>query len=359
MNPPIKREGEGKMSGYQCPVDFGTATAAIVDDDRAMHVIIRKTLEREKIGTILDAYDLASARRLFAEHRVDVVVLDVNMPDGSGIELIPELIREDDDLSPGVLMLTASEDLSDAREALRLGADDYLSKPVDSALLARRAARTLALRLSYRRLNERREELEGEVRRRTAQLERAYRELAIGLGRAASFRDNETWEHVRRMSDTCTTIAAAIGWSETDVETLRLASTTHDVGKIGIPDRILFKPGALTKDERKVMEQHAEIGAQILQGDESALIAMARAIALSHHEWWDGSGYPKGLSGEDIPLVGRITAIADVYDALTNERPYKAAWTAEAARAHIRDGAGTHFDPHLVDVFLSTVPGEE
>lgn len=343
------------MIAKNYPIDFARASVAIVDDDPTVRLVVRKAIERHNVGRIEEASSVAGGRQLVSSGEFDLFVLDVNMPDGYGVDLIPDIIDHHREIAPGILVLTANHEPEIARTALRRGADDFLTKPVDQELLSARMSRVLALRLSYRALANRREELEREVRARTDQLTRAYQEVTESLGRASSFRDNETWEHVSRMSNLSARIAEELGWEASDVDLLRIAATTHDVGKIGIPDAILFKPATLTPEEREVMETHTIIGAQILEGTESRLVTMSRTVAISHHEKWDGSGYPSGLAGDDIPIVGRITAIADVYDALTNERPYKPAWTPEEAVQLIRDGAGSHFDPDAVKAFLSVV----
>jgi len=176
------------------------------------------------------------------------------------------------------------------------------------------------------------------------------------LGRAAEYRDNETGYHTIRMSQTSALLAQKLGWSTTDTEMMLNASPMHDIGKIGIPDHILLKPGKFEPAEWEIMKSHAAIGAELLDGDDSPLLRLAREIALSHHEKWDGSGYPNGLAGEAIPQSGRIAAVADVFDALTSSRPYKRAWTVEAAEAFVRDNTGSHFDPTVEECFLANMP---
>jgi putative two-component system response regulator len=194
--------------------------------------------------------------------------------------------------------------------------------------------------------------LEQKVRERTRELEETRMEIIRRLGRAAEYRDNETGLHIIRMSKFSQILGQATGMSDQDSGMLLNASPMHDIGKIGIPDSILLKPGKLDADEWEIMKTHSSIGAKILSGHPSELMQMAREIALTHHEKWDGSGYPGGLSGEEIPLSGRIVALADVFDALTSERPYKKAWAVDDAVSFIKENSGKHFDPTLVELFI-------
>jgi putative two-component system response regulator len=201
------------------------------------------------------------------------------------------------------------------------------------------------------------EVLDARVRERTVELHDAQLEIVRRLALAAESRDEETGDHIDRISRLCYEMARAIDLPEPEAELLRHASVLHDVGKIGIPDRILLKPGKLDPDEWEIMKTHAEIGASILAGSATPLLQAAEEIALTHHERWDGSGYPRGLAREDIPLAGRICAICDVFDALRSERPYKRAWPRREALVEIRNQSGSHFDPRLVEVFLRLQDG--
>jgi hypothetical protein len=209
-----------------------------------------------------------------------------------------------------------------------------------------------------RRAADRADELEQRVRERTAELRETQLEIVQRLAQAADSRDEETGEHIDRIGRLCESLALAVGVDTHDAELLRHASAMHDVGKIGIPDRVLLKPGPLGPDEWEQMKTHTTLGAQILSGSRSELLQLAERVALTHHERWDGSGYPAGLAGEEIPLAGRICAVCDVYDALISERPYKRAWSREDALAEIRRGAGSHFDPRLADAFLRLQAGD-
>ncbi len=230
-----------------------------------------------------------------------------------------------------------------------MGAVDYITKPVSPPLVQARVATHLRLYSHERHLTEL-------VRERTQELEATRLEIIRRLGRAAEFKDDETGQHVIRMSHYTRILAEASGMPAEEVDVLFNAAPMHDIGKIGIPEAILLKPGKLTEDEWKVMKKHPAIGAGIIGRHENELLNTARIVALTHHEKWDGTGYPRGLAGEDIPLVGRIVSIADVFDALTSERPYKHAWPVEEATAFLEKQSGSQFDPRLVALFMQRLP---
>ncbi|MCW9040699.1 MAG: HD domain-containing protein, partial [Rhodospirillales bacterium] len=300
--------------------------------------------------------DPRQVKGLQDETGFDLILLDIRMPHLDGfqvMELLSEGIKED--YLP-VLILTAQTDQETRLKALQLGAKDFVTKPFDQSEVLNRIANMLEVRLLY---NDRRRQnaiLEEKVRERTQELEETRLEIIRRLGRAGEFRDNETGMHVIRMSKFCQQLAMAAGYGEDFGRAVLIASPMHDVGKIGIPDAILLKPGKLDNDEWEIMKTHATIGAEILSDHPSELMQMAQRIALTHHEKWDGSGYPNGLKGEDIPVEGRIAALADVFDALTSERPYKKAWLVEDAVTLISDQAGKHFDPALSEAFLRIIP---
>jgi putative two-component system response regulator len=233
--------------------------------------------------------------------------------------------------------------------ALELGAEDYVTKPFNAAIVLARVKAHLAV-------FEQNRVLEHMVDERTQELKENRLQIIQRLCKAAEFRDNETGFHVTRMSQYSSLIALSAGFSPGDAEMILLASPMHDIGKIGIPDAVLLKPGKLDPSEWSIMKQHAMIGAEIIGDHVDPLLVMAREIAASHHEKWDGSGYPLGLRGPEIPLVARIVAIADVFDALTSVRPYKECWSVAAAKKHVVDNSGSHFDPDLIPAFLSALP---
>ncbi len=287
----------------------------------------------------LDA--LAIARR----SPPSLILLDVMMAGLDGHEVCRLLKADLRTRDVPIIFITASDNGDDEQRGLDLGAVDYLRKPLNPPLVLRRVAIHLALHNQNRLLDAR-------VRERTRQLEDTRREIVRRLALAGEYRDNETGLHITRMSHTVRLLALAAGVPEHEAELLHQAAPMHDIGKIGIPDRILLKPGRLDPEEMAVMKTHSSIGAEIIGRHDSRLLTMAREVALTHHEKWDGSGYPRGLAGEAIPLEGRLTALADVYDALTSVRPYKRAWSVDEAFAHIRAQAGEHFDPRLAHLFL-------
>ena len=278
------------------------------------------------------------------EHRPDMILLDIMMPGMDGYEVCRQLKADPRSEKIPVIFVTAKGDIEDEQHGLELGAVDYITKPVSAPIVKARVSTQLAL---YNQNHA----LEVKVQERTEELISTRLEIIRHLGRAAEYKDNETGLHVIRMSHYSRLIAEALDFGSDWSDLIFNASPMHDIGKIGIPDNILLKPGKLDKDEWDIMKKHPEFGAEIIGDHPSDILKMSKEIALSHHEKWDGSGYPYGLAGEDIPLSGRIIAIADVFDALTTERPYKNAWTVEDAVKLINDSSGQHFDPKLVPVF--------
>jgi putative two-component system response regulator len=279
----------------------------------------------------------------------DMVLLDVMMPGMDGYEVIRQLKRNARTRNIPVIFVTARSEEVDEELGFSMGAVDYITKPINPAIVLARVKSQLMLYSQNRELDRR-------VAERTRQLKQTRLQIIQRLGRAAEYKDNETGMHVLRMSHYSRLLAEATGASDDWVELLFNAAPMHDIGKIGIPDRVLLKPGKLDAQEWEIMKLHTVYGAQIMGKHESELIQMASEVALTHHERWDGGGYPNGLAGEAIPLAGRIVAIADVFDALTSQRPYKKAWTVDAAATLIRDAAGQHFDPGLARVFLERLP---
>lgn len=278
-----------------------------------------------------------------------LILLDVMMPVMSGYDVCRRLKADMRLCDIPVIFLTALTESRDEEMGLALGAVDYLHKPCKPAIVAQRVR--IHLDLHNQNLV-----LEARVRERTRQLEDSRIEIIRRLGRAAEYRDNETGLHVVRMSQSAGLLARAAGVPATRADLLVEAAPMHDIGKIGIPDRVLLKPGKLDADEWTIMKTHPLIGAEIIGEHDSDLLRLARTVALSHHEKWDGSGYPYGLAGEAIPLEGRIVTIADVFDALTSERPYKKAWSTDAAIDYIRGQSGLGFDPALVTLFDTVLP---
>jgi putative two-component system response regulator len=306
-----------------------------VDDEATNLQLLRQILQDHY--RLLFAKDGARALELAHQERPDLVLLDVMMPGMSGYEVCAALKADPATAAIPVIFVTALTDTDDEVEGFEAGAVDYITKPVSPPIMRARVRTHLSLV-------------------RTEELRATRLEIVQRLGLASEYKDNETGLHVIRMSHFARVLGLAAGMSEQEADDLLHAAPMHDVGKIGIPDRILQKPGPLDPDEWKVMQGHALIGAEIIGEHAHGMLALARNIALTHHEKWDGSGYPKGLAGAAIPLEGRIAAIVDVFDALTSVRPYKKAWTEEAALAYVVEQKGRHFDPALVDLFIEQVP---
>ncbi|TDU24361.1 putative two-component system response regulator [Panacagrimonas perspica] len=279
----------------------------------------------------------------------DLILLDVMMPDMDGLTVCRRLKADLRTRHIPVIFVTAMSEIDDEAQGFEAGCVDYVTKPVSPSIVLARVRTQLSLANQNRAL-------ERQVRIRTSELERTRRAVIRCLGKASEFKDDNTGLHVVRMSQYSRALGLAVGMSEVDADLLMLASPMHDVGKIGVPDSILKKPGKLTPEEWALMQQHVHFGALILGDQDSELLQMAKTIALTHHEKWDGSGYPAGLAGEDIPLVGRITALADVFDALTSVRPYKRAWSLDETVDYIRKERGRHFDPLLVDKLAQVLP---
>lgn len=279
----------------------------------------------------------------------DIILLDIMMPGMDGYEVCRRLKDDPRTRAIPVIFITAKSEVEDETQGLELGAVDFIVKPVNPAIVVARVRTQLALYDQNR-------ELERKVRERTDELLSTRLEIIRRLGRAAEYKDNGTGLHVIRMSHYARLIAEAMGATDSWLELLLNAAPMHDVGKIGIPDYILLKPTKLDAAEWRIMCRHPLYGAEIIGGHQAELILLAREIALNHHEKWNGSGYPRGLAGEAIPLAARIVAIADVFDALTTERPYKSAWTVTEAVAYIDGQKGRHFDPSLVPLFHQVLP---
>lgn len=317
----------------------------VVDDERLIRLSVAATLTAAGYR-VLEAEDGAQALQLVAQAQPDMVILDVVMPKLDGFAVCTQLRNELGLDTLPILMATGLNDEDSIDRAYAVGATDFVSKPLNLKLLAYRVRYLLRAAEHLKELQRGREQL------RTSHLEIINR-----LGIAADYRDNETGKHIYRMSRYSELMARELGLDEEQRELILHAAPMHDIGKIGIPDQILLKPGRLTVEEFEQIKRHPLIGATMLAGDLSPLIQMAHTIALTHHEKWDGSGYPHGLVGEEIPLPGRICALADVFDALTTARPYKEAWSLERAVAEIHMGSGSHFDPQVVTAFEATFEG--
>ncbi len=333
---------------------WAEARILVVDDNEANLLFVRRLLEQSGYRQILC---VSRGEDALAVHEADLVILDLHMPGMTGYDVLIELRAKAAESNQLPILVFTADATSEARlKALELGASDFLTKPCDMSEIQLRVKNFLCARRMYKALENQAEILEAKVAERTEALADSQAEVLERLGRAAEYRDNETGAHVVRMSVYCALIGRAAGLPPAECELLTMASTLHDIGKIGVPDAVLMKPESLTADERAMIERHVVIGAAILDGARSELLRTAQEIVLTHHEHWDGHGYPAGLKGEEIPLFGRIAAIADVFDALTSTRPYKRAWTFLEAVNEINRASGTQFDPELVRHFNEVLP---
>jgi putative two-component system response regulator len=346
----------------------GTARSAVlvVDDDAAIRHMIARILERSGY-VCTEAADPGAALRVADERAVDLVMCDVHMPGGSGLRLVRDLRERHPDIA--VLMVSGMDDRQTATLAIDSGAYGYIVKPFEAneiLIAADNALRRRELEIenvAHRKhlellVAERTADLTATVERlsRAEQALQASQEEAIRrLAHAAEFRDPTTGAHLNRMSRTCGLLAERSGLDKTRAEMIRIASPMHDIGKIGVSDEILRKPGKLTPGEWDEMRKHPMMGSEILAGSDSELLQIGGVIALTHHERWDGAGYPHRLEREEIPVEGRIVALADVFDALTSERPYKPAFEIDHAVGIMKEERGRHFDPDLLDIFLTLV----
>jgi putative two-component system response regulator len=323
-----------------------------VDDEESDLLLLRGSLERDGYTHVDITTDASRVPALFLELRPDLVLLDLHMPEMDGFELMDRLApltgRGND---VPFLVLTADTTDETKRRALSVGARDFLTKPLDQLELLLRVRNLLQVQQLQDRLSNQNLRLEHEVAERTRDLDGAREEMLERLALAAEYRDDETQEHAWRIGRTCGLLARELGLPEEEVDLLRRAAPLHDIGKIGIPDSILLKPGRLDDQEFEVIKSHTTIGDGILSGSQSPLLRLAQLIARTHHERWEGGGYPRGLTGETIPIAGRIVAVADVFDALTHARPYKEAWPVEEAVDEILSQAGRQFSPDVVAAF--------
>ncbi len=314
--------------------DF-SITILVVDDETTNLNVLRQILKQHY--RLLFAKSPEQALELAETELPDLILLDVMMPQMNGYQVCERLKQNILTQHIPVIFVSALSDAAEEAQGFAVGGVDYITKPVSGAIVRARVATHLSLV-------------------QVDELKKTRLEIVQRLGLAAEYKDNETGLHVIRMSHYSHIIARAAGFDEARAEDLLHAAPMHDIGKIGIPDCILQKPGKLTPEEWAIMREHPVIGARIIGVHTIGLLHMAHDIALTHHERWDGSGYPRGLQGEDIPVVGRIVAVADVFDALTTQRPYKKAWPLNEAIAYIREQRGKHFDPRLVEVFLEQLP---
>ena len=311
------------------------STLLIVDDEPTNLSLLRQVLADDY--TLVFARSGAEALHAVKKHHPDLILLDVMMPDMDGYSVCRQLKANPETTHIPVIFVSGLADTLDEATGFQVGAVDYIIKPISPPIVRARIRTHLSL-VS------------------TTQLEQSYHEAIGMLAVAGEFKDSDTGVHIWRMAAYSAALAQAAGWTNSACEQLRLAAPMHDIGKIGIPDAILRKPGKLDADEWRVMQTHSEIGYRILSRSHGTILQLAAIIAHGHHEKWDGSGYPQGLRGEEIPEVARIVAVADVFDALTMERPYKSAWPIEQVMATLQADAGSHFEPRLIEHFVRILP---
>ncbi len=359
-------------TGQNHSTEIRNSKILIVDDEPLVIRVVRRYLAADGYHNFLTVTDSRKTVNVIKAEQPDIVLLDIMMPHLSGIEILKR--RQNDELIKHIpfLILSASSEKSIKREALKLGATEFLSKPVDAIDLVLRVQNSLLVKQHQNQLQEYTFELEQQVRLRTRQIDNSREQIIHCLARAAEFRDNETGGHVIRVGKYAALIARQLGFSDNWCRQLELAAQLHDVGKIGIPDSILLNPGKLSREEFELMKEHCRLGCQIMEplaraevsglkknvrgqfitSTEAPMLGLAANIARTHHEKWDGTGYPDGLRGEEIPIEGRITCVADVYDALCSERPYKPRFSREKCLEIMMSERGTRFDPNVLDVFF-------
>ncbi len=330
-----------------------------MSDEKQVILVVDDTPENIDIldAVLHDIYTVKAVRSgkqalnlLKKDPKPDMVLLDIMMPEMNGYEVCRQMKKDPRTADIPIIFITALSDREDEKKGLNLGAVDYITKPINPSITKVRIKTHLSL-------HNQNLELEKKVQERIKELNETRLSIIRQLGRAAEFKDNETGLHIIRMSHYASLIAESMSGGPNEWTNLMFqAAPLHDVGKIGIPDKIMLKPGKLDDDEFRLMQKHPLYGAEIIGEHEAKLLILAKEIALTHHEKFDGSGYPHGLAGEDIPISGRIVAIADVFDALMSKRPYKEAWTIEKTLAYIKENSNKHFDPVVVEHFLKVLP---
>jgi len=345
------------------------STILLVDDEPAVRDGVKRLLYDQSLS-FLEAGDGKEALQVVSERITDLILLDLRMPHMDGFQFLEHFRNLKNNTDTPVCVMTGGAGKDDRLRAIDLGADDFIRKPAEPMELATRIKSLLRIGHYQRELRELNQQLEEKVEKRTSELsasvrrlenaqretDLAYRETVLRLTLAAEMKDACTSAHLERMSQYSALLAAKCGWSGEDIMMLTEAAKMHDIGKLGVPDHILNKAGKLSKQEFASVQQHTAIGARILAGSKSKLLQLAGIVALTHHERFDGTGYPQGLIGKGIPEPGRIVAIADVFDALMTHRPYKEAWSLEATATKMNNESGRHFDPHLLALFLQDLP---
>ena len=376
LNQPSDQQSLSKSIPLIVDQELAETTKILIIDDEPINVkVCQKYLKELGYKQCVGLSDSTRAIAQITEDKPDLVILDVMMPVVSGVDILRELRSRPELSNIPVLVLTASTDRNTKLSVLELGASDFLTKPIDPSELAPRVRNVLTVKQHQDNLKNYANRLEEAVQQQTIELEASRQDVIYCLARAVEYRDDVTGRHVERVGQYAGIIAVGLGLDDKTVRMLEQAAQLHDVGKVGIPDEILLKPGKLSPDEFEQMQrhtlfgkrivermsdhewnklrQHVVIGSRILDVPRSPLLTIAARIALTHHERWDGTGYPLGLAGEDIPLEGRITSVADVFDALSSRRPYKPAYPIDRCFEIIREESGSHFDPKVVEAFIS------
>ncbi len=357
-------------------VDLQNAKVLIVDDEPLVVRVVRRFLQSEGLANFIELHDSEKALSTIIKERPDVVLLDINMPKVSGLDILAQRRDHTDLQFTPFIILSSSQDLETKQKALELGANEFLAKPVEKFELTVRVRNALTLKKHFDHLASYADRLKREVDERTAELVNSRRQILQCLARASEYRDNETGRHVVRVGRYSKVIARELGLPDEFCEQIEMAAQLHDLGKIGIPDSILLMQRRYTPPEFDVMKRHCDIGCQILlplaiedanertgqqasgnlsQATATPLMTLAARIAQTHHEKWNGLGYPRGLKGDQIPIEGRIVAVADVYDALCSARPYKEKFAVASALEIIHKDRGTHFDPRVADAFFNRI----
>jgi len=332
----------------------------LIVDDQLPNIELLEAYLAPQGYEIVKAANGEEALEKLSGNQIDLILLDVMMPDMDGFEVTHKVRQNAAHLLLPIILVTALRETEDRIKGIEAGCDDFISKPVDKMELLARVRSLLKVKAYNDLLNNYREELESEVTKRTEELKHAMEKIKAAsletiyrLSMASEYKDTDTGAHIKRMSRYSAVVARRMGLTEETVATILYAAPMHDLGKVGIPDKILLKPAMLDSAEWEIMKTHTVIGAKILEGSDAEFIKLGEIIARSHHEKWDGSGYPDGLNGKKIPISGRITAIADVFDALTSKRPYKDPFSVEDSLVIIKAGRGNHFDPDVVDAFFA------
>ncbi len=336
--------------------DIKAAKILIIDDDQRDIQLLTAFLKDEGFQSVNGITDSRNSVKLYFENEFDLILLDLNMPYLDGFEVMKKFHSIDKPIHPPVLVLTGLHDDDIKIRALREGARDFVEKAFNAKEIISRVTNLLDMFLSHKRLNNYSTLLENAVFERTTQLLKTQSEVIERLALVAEYRDSETSAHTVRVGHYSKLLAQQLGFSDEEAELLFNAAPMHDIGKIGIPDSILLKPDNLNEKEWKIMQNHTYIGASIFDHGSTKLMQCAKTVALTHHEKWNGSGYPEKLAGKQIPVYGRIVKIVDVFDALTTIRPYKQAWSTQKAASLIAEESGTSFDPEITSLFIKILP---